>query len=57
MDKTQQLEQKIEKLEQTVGLMQAKIEELDMSYALLLKVVEQEIDTGSLKLDMSCFHN
>lgn len=57
MDKTKQLEQKIEKLEQTVELMQAKIDELDMSYALLLRVVEQEIDTGSLKLDMSCFHN
>ncbi len=57
MENVNALEQKIQKLERTVMVLEAKLEELDMCYALLLQIVEKELDSGSLKLNMCCFEN
>ena len=57
MGSKEDLEKKVKKLEHTVKTLEAKIEELDMSYALLLRIIEKEVTSGSLKLDMCCFEN
>ena len=57
MQRTAELENKVKLLERRVRTLEAKLEELDLSYSMVLKVIEQEIDSGNLKLDMCSFEN
>ncbi|MCP4715192.1 MAG: hypothetical protein GY868_08755 [Deltaproteobacteria bacterium] len=51
------MEQKIKTLEQSVRALQQQIDDLDQSYAFLLKIVETEADAGRMKLNPNGFHN
>ena len=57
MPHTDELEKKVEMLERRVRSLEAQLAELDMSYAMVLNVIEQEIDSGHLKLNMDAFEN
>ncbi len=57
MDTIKALEEKVERLERTVQALEAQVDDLDMCYAMLLKVIEREVEAGNLKLDIACFEN
>lgn len=57
MENVQELQDKVRRLERTVSRLQDQVEDLDLCYSMLLNLVERGVDSGSLKLDLSCFAN
>ena len=57
MEKTMLLEKKIERLERIIQLQQEQIDDLDICYSMLLGVIEQGVESGKLRFNLSCFKN